>query len=240
MQSARLGTRRFQPQRVHGIGMILDMADHGSITEAAGVVSAIADRSTNGSARDLSASANGFPTTLARTIGGKNAVDFTPNDDINRTDFVMDNTSGFTSYVTVEFDTASDVAVWAEANTANNADLLQHSGSTSIAEGSYREGTGAFNYQFSVATRPLQVSTFMDDTANASVVSNGVAATATYSNTRPVSVNIFALGALVRLSDANFLDGAIGDVIIVLRPQSRHEQVKMERYLSRKRGIPIP
>jgi len=223
-----------------------EMELYGSTT-AARTVSAWTDKSTNGFVITQATEAN-RPTTGSRTIGGLNALDFTPNDHLFRTATQIVNSSdgNWTAFMVASVDVdALAIPLDQDPGSGNRVaqffrwnagsvlqSLVWNTAGTIYADSA---GTPVINtpYVFSAVRGSASIETRLNGSSP-----GGATATAGTNRTNAVNLTIGAYAGGV-VGTAAYLNGLIGEVIIYNRALTASEVGQVEAYLANLRGISL-
>jgi uncharacterized repeat protein (TIGR02543 family) len=209
-----------------------DAADAGTITAASGAVSQWNDKS--GNANHLTGS--GGPKTGTRTINGVNVIDFDGTDDqLMDSTFSELSTAGISIFIVQKYDRndVQSMTAFTLERTTDTQGMILHSTYDSIFSFGYRypENTPA---QYQENTNVELLSYVKSGTTSQKKWVNGQALTTQSGAVTTFTTQRLALGSR---SGGNYLDGAIGEFIIVPAASSDSDRQKIEGYLAHKWGL---
>jgi hypothetical protein len=237
----------FNPKTIAGLSAWWDSTDNSKITTDTGV-SAWVDK-VNGYTLAQSIGAN-QPT--ISSINGKQAFDYNGSTQVlTSTDAGLvalatgASVPPTTIFYVVRIDVAGQVFPVVFGNTSNAAPFYSaiHPDGGSLWRTSYRNNASSIvntnsTAQYAAST-PYVIATSTSSDIVGRVNGAQVVSASSTAAAGAITVNVLAVGALVRTSAASFLNGQVGDVLIYNRVLTASEIQRVERWLSAKFGITL-
>lgn len=245
-ESSATGTisAAFSPDDVSNLAIWLDASDASTITESSGSVSQWNDKSGNGR-HVTQASGSAQPTTGTATQNSLNVLVFDGSDYMEGSAPFMYSAGEATIFVVTQGAAQSDNRVISEGSTSTTTPIYSVF-ATSNSGGKFKHYIR--NDSSSAFLALDQAGTPFNNTPNiglvtdegssiTSYVNGGTGDTDSYTRSGTLTLDTFAVGALVRTSAGSFYNGKIAEIIIYTSTPTDSEINQVGNYLEDKWGI---